>query len=77
MSPDNNWVQQQAKARAREAVLQAVSDFLDENGFSPLVSELAARTGISRASVQRHIDALLAEGRLTKHGRGRTLRLAD
>lgn len=75
--PDNNWVQQQAAAEARQKVFEALSDFLEEHGHSPLRKELAETTGLSLITVRRHIAALIEEGRVSEGAGPRTLHITD
>lgn len=41
-----------------------INNFIDEHGHSPSIREIAEETGISRSSVQRHINALIERGEL-------------
>lgn len=66
--PDNNWVQQQAAARAREMVYEAICEYLDREGRSPLRQEVADATGLPLPTVKRHVTSLLNQGRLHEAG---------
>lgn len=68
--PDQNWRQQQAAKVGREAVYAAIADHLDAHGVSPEVPDVVKMTGLSLATVKRHIAHLIAEGRL-RRGPGR------
>lgn len=74
---DNNWKQQQAKARDLDRILSAIEAYIDEHGYSPTKDEIAEVAGIPNSTTRRHIQALLADGRLTEGKGARTLRLAD
>lgn len=77
MTKDNNWVQQRAKAKALDAICEAVEEYTNEHGYSPTKKEIAVITGQGESTVRTHVQQLLADGRLTEGKGPRTLRLAD
>ena len=69
-----NWVQREQAARDRERVLEALIEFIEEHGFSPIRKELAEKTGFSEITIRRHIKALIEAGLVTEEQGPRTLR---
>lgn len=60
---------------SREAVLHALVDLTREHGYPPTYREIAERAGLeSVASVSHHVNALEAEGAISRvHGRSRAI----
>jgi len=57
-------------SKSRLAVLSALSEFLQEHGYSPTVREIAENLQFrSHASVHAHLDALSMAGLLTRRPR--------
>jgi len=59
----------------RSLVYEAILNFINTNGYSPSVREVARAVGKTESTVQVHIDHLIAQGFLTRReGQSRTLR---
>ena len=63
----------------RDEILQAIADFWTENGYGPSVRNLAEMVGLSStATVQSHIYALQAQGKIAREpGLDRTIRIVE
>lgn len=66
--PDHNWVQSERAARDRARIYETICAHIDESGRSPNRVQLAAELGLAEITVRRHVNKLVAEGRLTKIG---------
>lgn len=66
-----------ALTRRQKEVLDFISDFLDENGYSPSFDEIAVGMGLaSVATVHKHVSALEKKGYLIKsYNQSRSLEL--
>jgi repressor LexA len=64
--------------RRQKEVLELIKERIDESGIAPSLTELAADLGISRSVVQKHVDALVERGWLSRlAGRSRSLTPTD
>ncbi len=61
---------------SRTAVYEAVVGLIDDLGYPPSVREIGEEVGLSAATVQAHLDKLIADGFLLRQeGKPRTLRV--
>lgn len=61
----------------RDLIVDYVAEFWVAQGRAPEHSEIAAAIGCSAANVRHHVGLLVKEGRITKDGRGRNLRVTQ
>ncbi len=62
----------------KERVYQFIKRYLSANEESPLLTEIQQALGFrSTSSIARHVDELVAEGRIIKESKWRGLRLND
>ena len=50
-------------------IMNFIDSYTEENGYSPTVREISDATEISRSTVQRYLQELIAGGRITSGGR--------
>jgi SOS-response transcriptional repressor LexA len=64
--------------KKQQALLQFISDFLNENNYAPSYREIMAELGYKSVStVAVHVDGLIAKGYLTKSDKSaRSVRIA-
>jgi SOS-response transcriptional repressor LexA len=51
----------------RDAIISYISEYSEERGFAPSVTEIAAHVGTVRSNIHHHLVVLRDEGRLTFH----------
>ena len=59
-----------------ERIKTFIAEFIDENGNSPSLDEIAAGTGIAKTSVARYVNNMIERGELYSYGR-RTIKPSD
>ena len=52
-----------------DVIMSFIDSYTEENGYSPTVQEIADATDISRSTVARYLQDLIAGGRVTSRGR--------
>ena len=52
-----------------DVIMNFIDSYTEENGYSPTVQEIADATDISRSTVARYLQDLIAGGRVTSRGR--------
>jgi len=63
---------------ANVRALTALSCWIDEHGYPPSITDLAAELGLSRTAVAHQLRALHAKGAITREpGRARAIRIAS
>ena len=62
--------------RARDNLVDALAQYIDEHGYSPTVRELAETVGLSPSAVHMHLEVLRGRGAVTGGHSPRTLRPA-
>ena len=55
------------------AIEKYISSYIDENGFSPSIQEIAAGTGMSQTNAHRYVSSMLESGILSEEGAHRSL----
>ncbi len=50
-------------------IVKAINDYTAQNGCSPTVREIADEVGVSRSTVTRYVQEMIADGRLRSKGR--------
>lgn len=51
----------------RQAIINYISEYQQEHGYAPSITEISESTGTVRSNVHHHLNALRKEGRLTSH----------
>lgn len=60
-----------------EEILAEIERFFTAEGYIPTRTAIAGRLGLSRATVERHVNRLVEDGRLEQPDGPHTLRLAE
>lgn len=59
----------------RQQICAFIVEFTEQHGYPPTKMEIGEAVGVSVRSITRHINKLLAEGRVTQGPGPRTLRV--
>ena len=64
--------------QAQKQVLDAISEYIDDHGYSPSIGDIALRLNVYPNAVQEQIKRLERDGYITKSSRvARSLRLTE
>lgn len=64
-------------SKVEAETLRAIKSFIEKNGYSPTIAELATAAGVNETAVAERVTRLLLKGAITKTPRiARSIRLA-